>query len=106
LPLLTVFQALPVKAQLLIAEIGVNIDRFPSAAHLCKWARVCPGNYESAGKRYSGNTGQANRWLRSALVQAANAAIKCKQSYLAVVYRRLAARRGHKRQFWQLLTAS
>ncbi len=84
-------------AQLLIAEIGVNIDRFPSAAHLCKWARVCPGNYESAGKRYSGNTGQANRWLRSALVQAANAAIKCKQSYLAVVYRRLAARRGHKK---------
>jgi len=65
--------------------------------------RVCPGNYESAGKRYSGNTGQANRWLRSALVQAANAAIKCKQSYLAVVYRRLAARRGHKRQFWRLL---
>jgi len=58
--------------------------------------RVCPGNYESAGKRYSGNTGQANRWLRSALVQAANAAIKCKQSYLAVVYRRLAARRGLK----------
>jgi len=81
-------------AQLLIAEIGV-IDRFPCCPSM-QVGKGLSGNYESAGKRYSGNTGQANRWLRSALVQAANAAIKCKQSYLAVVYRRFAARRGQK----------
>lgn len=84
-------------AELLIAEIGCDMSRFKSAAHLAKWAKLCPGNYESAGQRQGGKTGQSNTWLRSALVQAANAAVRCKNSYLSAVYRRLVARRGHRK---------
>ena len=84
-------------AELLVAEIGTDMSRFPSASHLAKWARVCPGNNESAGKKLSGRTGRSNPWLRTALVQAANAAVRCKSSYLRVIYRRLAARRGRKK---------
>ena len=84
-------------AQLLMAEIGTDMSRFPSASHLAKWARLCPGNHESAGKRLSGKTGRSNPGLRTTLVQAANAAVRCRNSYLHAVYRRLAARRGRKK---------
>ncbi len=84
-------------AELLVAEIGTDMSRFPSASHLAKWARLCPGNHESAGKRLSGQTGRSNPWLRTSLVQAANAAVRCRNSYLRVVYRRLAGRRGRKK---------
>lgn len=84
-------------AELLLAEIGCDMSRFKSEAHLAKWAKLCPGNHESAGKRYSGHTGQGNNWLRSGLMQAAHAAVRCKNTYLKAVYQRLLRRRGKQK---------
>jgi transposase len=84
-------------AEILIAEIGADLSRFRTAGHLASWAGVCPGNNESAGKRKSGRTRKGSRWLCTALIEAAQAAGRTRDTYLAAQYRRLAARRGRKR---------
>ncbi len=84
-------------AEILIAEIGTDLSRFPSAKHLASWAGMCPGNKESGGKRLSGKTRKGNVWLRQVLIEIAHVASKTKDTYLAAHYRRIAARRGKKR---------
>ena len=84
-------------AEVLVAEMGADMSRFPTARHLAAWAGLAPGNHESAGKHLSGRTRKGNQALRQGLIQAAHAAAHTKGTYLAAQYHRLAARRGSKR---------
>lgn len=84
-------------AQVIVSEVGVDMTRFATEAHLSSWAGMCPGNNESAGKRRSGRTTKGSVYLRPALVQAAWAATHTKETYLAAQYRRLAPRKGKNR---------
>ena len=84
-------------AKAIISVIGTDMSRFPSDAHISSWAGVCPGNNESAKKKYSGKTRKGNKLLRSTLVVCAHSAIKNKKSCFSAQYQRICAHRGKKR---------
>lgn len=81
----------------IVAETGGDMQRFETAAHLCSWGAMCPGQNESAGKRRSGKTRKGNRYLRAALIQAALAASRSKGTALQALYQRVKRNRGHKK---------
>lgn len=84
-------------AEVIIAEIGVDMTRFPTPAALASWAAMCPGHHESAGKHSSGKTRRGDVWLRTALVECAWAAARTHDTYLSARFWRIARRRGQKR---------
>jgi len=84
-------------AQTIIAEIGNDMSRFPTDAHLRSWAGLCPRNDESAGKRRSNRMRKGAPWLKTTLIQCAWAAVRTKGSYLQAQFHRLRSRRGAKK---------
>jgi transposase len=84
-------------AEKMLAEMGLDMSRFPTAGHLATWAGLAPGNHQSGGKRYSGRTPKGNRALTTTMVVAAWTAVRTKDTFLKARYHRLAARRGKKR---------
>lgn len=97
-------------AQVIVAEIGVDMSRFPTAGHLVSWAGLCPRNDESAGKRRSTRVRKSGNWLKTTLVTAAWAAVRRKDSYLKAQFLRIKSRRGAKKAILavaaSMLTAS
>jgi len=84
-------------AQVIIAELGMDMSKFPSAKHISSWVGLCPGNNESAGRKKSGKTGKGNKILKSTLIQSAQVASRRKDSFFKAQYDRLVVRRGANR---------
>ena len=84
-------------SQVILAELGPDMTRFPTDRHAASWVAICPGNDESAGKRRSGKTRKGNPYLRAALIESANAAARTKDTYLRAQYEQIKRRRGHKK---------
>ncbi len=84
-------------SEIILAEIGQDMSRFPTAGHICSWAGVCPGNNESAGKRRSGKTRKGSKILKSTLVECAQSSVQRKNTFYYAQYQRIAMRRGKKR---------
>lgn len=84
-------------AETIIAEIGVDMSRFPTAGQLASWTGICPGNHESAGKRQSGRTRPGNRWLKSLLTECGWGAGRTRHTYLSALFARVSHRRGKKK---------
>ncbi|MDP9353421.1 MAG: IS110 family transposase [Chloroflexota bacterium] len=95
--LLTIPGVGEIAAATIVAEIGTDMDRFPSARHLASWAGLCPGNKQSGGKRLSGKTTKGSTWLRAVLTEVAWANARSRKTYFGAQFRRLARRRGNAR---------
>jgi transposase len=87
----------PLAALVVLSEIGLDMNRFPTAAHLISWAGLCPRNDESAGKRRSTRMKKGAPWLKTALIQCAWSAVRTKDCYFQAQYHRLRSRRGSKK---------
>ena len=87
----------PLTAEIILAEIGPSVEKWPTSGHLASWSCLCPGNNESGGKRRRSKRRKGQKWLVTALVEAAWAASRSKNTYLAAQFHRIRSRRGEKR---------
>jgi transposase len=100
-PAMAAMQAIPgigpISAQTILAEVGTDMSHWPNHKAFASWAKICPGNNQSGGKRRSSSIGYGNQSLRGSLVEAAQSAVRVKDSYFAAFYHRVKARRGARR---------